>query len=57
VRASGLLLAIRGRDLVAAGVPAGPAIGRALAATLSARRAGAISAEEELSFAVKAARA
>jgi tRNA nucleotidyltransferase (CCA-adding enzyme) len=55
-RAAGLHLTIRGRDLLAAGVPPGPAVGRALAATLSARRAGAIPAEEELSFAVKAAR-
>lgn len=55
-KAAGLHLTIRGRDLLAAGVPAGPAVGRALAATLSARRAGAISAEEELSFAVRAAR-
>jgi tRNA nucleotidyltransferase (CCA-adding enzyme) len=55
-KAAGLRLGIRGRDLVAAGVPPGPAIGRALAATLSARRTGAIPAEEELSFAVKAAR-
>lgn len=55
-KAAGLRLGIRGRDLLAAGVAPGPAVGRALAATLSARRAGAISAEEELSFAVKAAR-
>jgi len=55
-KAAGLHLTIRGRDLLAAGIPAGPAVGRALAATLSARRAGAIPAEEELSFAVKAAR-
>jgi tRNA nucleotidyltransferase (CCA-adding enzyme) len=54
--APGLRLRIRGADLLAAGVPPGPAIGRALSATLSARRDGAIRAEEELSFALEAAR-
>jgi tRNA nucleotidyltransferase (CCA-adding enzyme) len=54
--APGLRLRIRGTDLLAAGVPPGPAIGRALSATLSARRDGAIRAEEELSFALEAAR-
>jgi tRNA nucleotidyltransferase (CCA-adding enzyme) len=49
-------LSIRGSDLLAAGVAPGPAIGRALSATLSARRDGSIRAEDELSFAVKAAR-
>ena len=49
-------LTIRGKDLVAAGIPPGPAIGRALSATLSARRDGAIRPEQELAFAVKAAR-
>ncbi len=49
-------LKIRGRDLVAAGVPPGPALGRALGATRRARRLGRISAEEELTFAVAAAR-
>jgi tRNA nucleotidyltransferase/poly(A) polymerase len=49
-------LTIRGKDLVAAGIPPGPAIGRALSATLSARRNGAIRPEQELAFAVKAAR-
>jgi tRNA nucleotidyltransferase (CCA-adding enzyme) len=53
--APGLRLHIRGRDLLAAGVPPGPAIGRALSATLSARREGSIRAEEELSFALEAA--
>jgi hypothetical protein len=47
---------IRGKDLVAAGVPPGPAIGRALSATLAARRDGAIRPEEELAFALEAAR-
>jgi hypothetical protein len=54
--APGLRLRIRGADLLAAGVPPGPAIGRALSATLCARRDGAIRAEEELSFALEAAR-
>jgi hypothetical protein len=54
--APGLRLRIRGADLLAAGIPPGPAIGRALSATLSARRDGAIRAEEELSFALEAAR-
>jgi tRNA nucleotidyltransferase (CCA-adding enzyme) len=49
-------LTIRGRDLLAAGIAPGPAVGRALSATLSARREGAIRPEEELSFALKAAR-
>lgn len=51
-----LQLRIRGKDLVAAGVPPGPAIGRALSATLTARRDGAIRPEEELAFALEAAR-
>ena len=54
--APGFRLRIRGRDLVAAGIPPGPAIGRALSATLSARRDGAIRPEQELAFALKAAR-
>lgn len=49
-------LGIRGRDLLEAGVPPGPAIGRALSATLSARRDGAIRREQELAFALEAAR-
>ncbi|HEY3169822.1 MAG TPA: hypothetical protein VGK08_02360 [Thermoanaerobaculia bacterium] len=52
----GLRLRIRGKDLVAAGVPPGPAIGRALSATLSARRDGSIRPDEELEFALEAAR-
>jgi tRNA nucleotidyltransferase (CCA-adding enzyme) len=52
----GARLQIGGRDLVAAGVPAGPAIGRALSATRTARRNGAIRREDELAFALKAAR-
>ncbi len=54
--ASGFRLTIGGADLIAAGVPPGPAVGRALARTLAARRDGAISAEEELAFALKAVR-
>jgi tRNA nucleotidyltransferase (CCA-adding enzyme) len=49
-------LEIGGGDLVAAGVPAGPAIGRALSATRTARRKGSIRREDELAFALKAAR-
>jgi len=49
-------LAIRGRDLVEAGVPPGPAVGRALAAARTARESGAISEEEELAFALGIAR-
>lgn len=48
-------LAVRGRDLLAAGVPPGPRVGRALRATLSALRDGRISREDELAFAVRAA--
>ena len=54
--APGPLLTIGGADLVAAGIPPGPAIGRALASTLAARRKGAIAAEGELAYALKAAR-
>jgi tRNA nucleotidyltransferase (CCA-adding enzyme) len=49
-------LAIAGRDLLAAGVPAGASIGRALEATLSARRDGKISRRQELAYALAAAR-
>ena len=55
-QSSGARLQIGGRDLVAAGVPAGPAIGRALSATRSARQSGEIRREDELAFALKAAR-
>ncbi len=48
-------LVVRGRDLVAAGIAPGPAIGRALAATRTARRVGRIAADEELAFALVAA--
>lgn len=49
-------LAIAGRDLLAAGVPAGPSIGQALEATLSARQDGKISRRQELAYALAAAR-
>ena len=49
-------LRIRGRDLLAAGVPAGREIGLALVRTLSARLEGVISEEEELSYALKSIR-
>ena len=49
-------LEIGGRDLVEAGIPAGPAIGRALSATRAARRQGSLRREDELVFALKAAR-
>jgi len=47
---------VRGADLIAAGVPAGPAIGRALARTRDALRDGRLSGEDALDFAVRAAR-
>jgi tRNA nucleotidyltransferase (CCA-adding enzyme) len=49
-------LAIRGRDLLRAGVAPGPEVGRALAKTLAARRDGMISRERELEFALDIAR-
>ncbi|HEX2164957.1 MAG TPA: CBS domain-containing protein, partial [Thermoanaerobaculia bacterium] len=49
-------LTVRGADLGAAGVPPGPAIGGALAATRAARLDGRIGEEEELGFALRAAR-
>ena len=54
--ATGLRLSIGGADLIAAGIPPGPAVGRALARTRAARREGAIPAEQELAFALEAAR-
>jgi tRNA nucleotidyltransferase (CCA-adding enzyme) len=51
-----LELAIRGRDLVRAGISPGPAVGKALARTLIARRDGMIPPERELEFALEAAR-
>ena len=49
-------LTIGGKDLLAAGLPAGREIGEVLKATLSARRNGKISPREELAFALAAAR-
>jgi tRNA nucleotidyltransferase (CCA-adding enzyme) len=54
--APGFRLTIRGADLIAAGVPPGPAIGRALASTRAARREGVLSPEGELAFALRAAK-
>ena len=54
--ARGIRLSIRGADLVAAGIPAGPAVGAALARTLAARRGGRIGKKDELAFALAAAR-
>lgn len=51
-----LTLAIRGADLLAAGVPSGPAIGRALRDTRDARLDGEIGPDEELAFALARAR-
>ncbi len=51
----GVALRIRGADLRAAGLPAGPVIGRALAATLAARQDGRIAARQELAFALRSA--
>ena len=45
-------LVIGGQDLIAAGFRAGPQIGRALEATLAARRDGRIEVDEELEFAI-----
>ena len=52
----GVRLEIGGRDLVEAGIPTGPAIGRALSATRDARRKGSLRREDELAFALRAAR-
>jgi tRNA nucleotidyltransferase (CCA-adding enzyme) len=52
-----LRLEIRGADLLAAGIPAGPALGAALAQTLAARQAGRIQAQDELAFALEAVKA
>jgi len=55
LRSRGTSLSIRGRDLLEAGVPAGPRVGRALEATFEALREGRISRKQELEFAVRAA--
>jgi len=49
-------LAVRGSDLVAAGVPPGPALGEALRRTRAARLDGAISEADERGWAVARAR-
>ena len=54
--ARAIRLGIRGADLLAAGVPAGPAVGAALARTLAARREGRIGKKDELAFALAAAK-
>jgi len=46
---------VRGRDLLDAGLPAGPALGRALEATRAARLDGELRAADELAFAVREA--
>ncbi|MCA1610640.1 MAG: hypothetical protein LC780_07230 [Acidobacteria bacterium] len=50
------ILSIRGADLLRAGIPPGPRVGRALAETRSALGRGRIRPAEELAFAVEAAR-
>lgn len=49
-------LSIRGADLLGAGIPPGPRVGRALAATARARDEGKIGRRDELAFALAAAR-
>ncbi len=56
LQVSSMRLEIGGRDLIAAGIAAGPGIGQALQLTLAARRDGKISKREELAFAVREAR-
>ncbi len=56
LRVSSTRLQIRGRDLIAAGIAAGPRIGRALKATLAARRDGRVPSSGELAFAIREAR-
>lgn len=51
----GFQLRIGGRDLLTAGLPPGPRIGAALRATREARIDGRVSAEEELTYALRAA--
>jgi tRNA nucleotidyltransferase (CCA-adding enzyme) len=48
-------LVVKGQDLLDAGVPPGPRVGRALRTTLSALRDGRITRKDELAFAVRAA--
>jgi poly(A) polymerase len=53
--APGPALSIRGADLIAAGVPPGPALGRALELTLAALDDGRIGPAGQLAFALRAA--
>lgn len=50
------VLTIRGTDLLRAGIPPGPRVGRALAETRVALEAGRIAPAQELAFALEAAR-
>jgi tRNA nucleotidyltransferase (CCA-adding enzyme) len=52
----GARLSISGADLIARGIAPGPAIGRALGATLAALEDGRIGAKDELAFALRRAR-
>jgi tRNA nucleotidyltransferase (CCA-adding enzyme) len=56
ILAADAALSIRGSDLLRAGIPAGPRVGRALARTREALALGKIDAGEELSYALAAAR-
>ena len=47
-----LKLAVRGADLLAAGIPPGPRVGEALRATRQARLDGRIGENEELRYAL-----
>jgi tRNA nucleotidyltransferase (CCA-adding enzyme) len=49
-------LSVRGADLVAAGVPSGPVIGRALARTRAALEQGRLDPRDALAFALRTAR-
>ncbi len=51
-----VVLSIRGSDLLRAGIPPGPRVGRALAETRVALGSGRIRSAQELAFAVEAAR-
>jgi tRNA nucleotidyltransferase (CCA-adding enzyme) len=54
--AGSVRLSVRGADLVAAGIPPGPAIGRALSRTLAAREEGVLDRAGELDFALREVR-
>ncbi len=55
IQIRGFQLRIGGRDLLTAGLPPGPRIGAALRATREARIDGRVSAEDELTYALRAA--